>query len=575
METKSQKQTKEKGISMLLTLLLMGVIPVVIALAVTMTMSTMTLKDEMTRLTQEKLGTTAEDLSSFFGIDWDAHLEHIKNNEFEETCFQYIDSGETYNIHQTIFAENEAGEVVRVLSSIRDTSGNRISGTKTTDEITNKVFNNGETVYSDGVMINGAPYIVCYVPIKEGNTGKIVGMAFAGEAEADMNKKVSQLVIKTISVGVGIAVAFGIIIVILAKKIAAPITGISNVLVRISNGYLRDKVEVASNVKETTHIINAAQTLQRELSSITDNIRNTSGQLVDSVNNTNKLCGSSAQGASQISVAVDELATSAQTMAESVQNLNENVLSIGTSIESIEDAVDGLTASSEQMQSISNVASGDIEAVYKSSHDSVEAAQMVAGHMHDLSKAISEVSEATKLISAISSQTNLLSLNASIEAARAGEAGKGFAVVAGEISNLASQSDEGVKTIDNVINRVLSLSEQSTKLTEDIRNIIVEQQEIVGKTQESFASLKSEIDSSIEKIGRIAQETTELSAAKDSAIASVNDLSAVSEENAASNEEVTASVTGLSANITDISSRSDGMAEMADTLSEVLKVFKD
>lgn len=89
-----------------------------------------------------------------------------------------------------------------------------------------------------------------------------------------------------------------------------------------------------------------------------------------------------------------------------------------------------------------------------------------------LSEAVMEIGVTLNLISEISSSTNLLALNASIEAARAGEAGKGFAVVATEVGNLANNTQNSLKDVQNVIERIqqnvaditAQVNENSTKL---------------------------------------------------------------------------------------------------------------
>ena len=147
-----------------------------------------------------------------------------------------------------------------------------------------------------------------------------------------------------------------------------------------------------------------------------------------------------------------------QSMAESVQELNAEMVEIGGNIEVITGAVTELNAASDSMNSISDQAQTDIQEVYESSQNSVAAVEAIAEHMETLTKAINEVSNATRLIGDISSQTNLLSLNASIEAARAGEAGRGFAVVAQEIGSLAAQSQDSVSQIDAIANNIIQLS---------------------------------------------------------------------------------------------------------------------
>lgn len=393
--------------------------------------------------------------------------------------------------------------------------------------------------------------------------------------EDEVLKEANSVVTRGILIGVVIIVIFAIVAFFVSKIIAEPLKKIVAAIERLSEGYINERIEVKSALAETNDLAKAAHTLQTNLQSIVTEIRSASTNLTDSVTNTNGLCSTSADGANQISSAVDELATAAQSMAESVQDLNANMVDIGGNIENITGAVSELSASSDSMNSISDQAAKDIQDVYESSQNSVAAVEAIAEHMGTLTKAIDEVSNATRLIGDISSQTNLLSLNASIEAARAGEAGRGFAVVAQEIGSLAAQSQDSVSQIDAIANNIIQLSQTSTSLTEKIKNIIAEEQGMVQKTKDSFMQLKDQIDNSIVQIQHISEQTESLEISKDKAISAVSDLSAISEENAASNQEVTASVSNLSVNINDISSQSDDMSGMAQALSESIAAFKD
>ena len=399
----------------------------------------------------------------------------------------------------------------------------------------------------------------------------IVVTADEKEALAEANSVVTRAILISILV-IAIFLVYGYFA---SKIIADPLKKIVVATERLSEGYIHEPIEVNSIIKETKDLTTAATTLQTNLQSIVEEIRSASTNLSDSVMSTNGLCNTSADGANQISSAVDELATAAQSMAESVQDLSANMVDIGGNIESITGAVAELTASSDSMNDISDEAARDIQNVYESSQNSVAAVEAIAEHMETLTKAINEVSNATRLIGDISSQTNLLSLNASIEAARAGEAGRGFAVVAQEIGSLAAQSQDSVSQIDAIANNIIQLSQTSTSLTEKIKNIIADEQVMVQKTKDSFMNLKGQIDNSIVQIQQISEQTESLDLSKEKAIAAVSDLSAISEENAASNEEVTASVSNLSVNINDISSQSDDMSDMALALTESIKAFKD
>lgn len=391
------------------------------------------------------------------------------------------------------------------------------------------------------------------------------------EALAVVNEMSRKVAIATIIV---VIVLFGLGL-IAANAVSKPLISIADSTKKLSEGYIREKITATTITKETQDIIDAAKVLQQNLVSIVDNIKSTSSDLAGSVVDTNELCNSSASGATQISEAVDELSNATNNMAESVQTLADNMSDISEYVDAINDATDALSKSSSVMDTISEEAKSDIGLVAESAIKSVNAVENITEHMTELADSIAEITKATELIASISSQTSLLSLNASIEAARAGEAGRGFAVVASEISQLAEQSDNGTKQIDEMTKKVLDLSSKSRALTEAIAEIIKDEQHKVEATQDSFLKLKGEIDHSLSQINSIAEGVKKLEVAKDTATRAVSDLSAISEENAATNEQVNASIAGLSANITDISDRSDSMSSMAGVLTEAIKAFKD
>lgn len=158
---------------------------------------------------------------------------------------------------------------------------------------------------------------------------------------------------------------------------------------------------------------------------------------------------------------VEEITTAVQTQAGSFKELLSLAAGVSDSNKRILAAA---SAAGKAASDASNEAAATEETVrgaLDNIHSLVEAVSGMEDQLTGLQEALRKVAKVASSIYGIAGQTNLLALNATIEAARAGEAGRGFAVVAGEVKQLASQTGDATKQIDETLKQ---LTEQADRL---------------------------------------------------------------------------------------------------------------
>lgn len=133
-------------------------------------------------------------------------------------------------------------------------------------------------------------------------------------------------------------------------------------------------------------------------------------------------------------------------------------------------------------------------------------------NVEKLGKKITEISKILKVISDISEETNLLALNAAIEAARAGDAGRGFAVVASSVKDLAKQTQDSAKEINELIKSIKSSSDETIEEMKQGNEEFNVSTKIISNSLQSFNTISHElsnISGSIDSINKATKNQIE------------------------------------------------------------------
>ncbi|MBO6015829.1 MAG: hypothetical protein J6P60_04485 [Lachnospiraceae bacterium] len=310
------------------------------------------------------------------------------------------------------------------------------------------------------------------------------------------------------------------------------------------------------------------------LRSLIITVGNTSDVVLDSASQLEKMSAHTSSVSDEVAKSMSDMANSATTQAMETQTVSDAVRKIDVGIEETTSAVHALMASASAMkkggedgveivgelQNISEKVKKQIAIIYEQTNTTNESAQ--------------SIHKATDLIASIANETNLLALNASIEAARAGESGRGFAVVAEQIKNLAEQSKQSTKSIEDIINNLLQESEQAVKTMNTVDAIIGLQADKVESTKSVFENVNSELQATMSEIETIANSTSVLGDAKDQVVMAVEKLSSIAEANAATSQETAAASEELAATIDSMRDATLTLNKASDELISEMNVFQ-
>lgn len=324
---------------------------------------------------------------------------------------------------------------------------------------------------------------------------------------------------------------------------------------------------------ETGSLARSTVALKESITALVMNLSNSSIALNKASSELSKMTDDSYHISENLATAMNEISSGSSIEASAAQTISTEMIQVSNMVETSMNSTEKFKEFMQTIQNTSATGQNIIQNLDHSATTTQTEIQAISEQTKATYNASLEIQNAAEFITSIAGQTNLLALNASIEAARAGEQGRGFAVVADQIKNLAQQSNESAKQIDQVISNLLQESEKSVACMEHVQQIIEEQYSDINSTNTLFKDLNRDILEAQTEVSDIAESLHQLAITREKVNNEIDHLSSTSQENSASIQGITASSQELSYTAETLSYQIKELEELAEQLLLQLSGF--
>ena len=368
-------------------------------------------------------------------------------------------------------------------------------------------------------------------------------------------------------------VIVGILILLIAKRFAKPISLIRDECLLLAQGDLRERATKVSSEDEIGQLAKGFREMRTSLRNLVATVHAQSEHLAASSEELTASADQSAQASNQVAESITEVAAGATAQLNAANDAAAVVQQMSASIQQVSattnEVADQSARAATQAQEGNRAVNKAVEQMSRIEQTVNNSAKVVA-ELGERSKAIGQI---VATISGIAGQTNLLALNAAIEAARAGEQGRGFAVVAEEVRKLAEQSEAATKQISTLIGGIQGDTEQAVAAMDNGTREVKLGAEVVNAAGQAFHEIVGLVTQVSDQVKEVSATIEQMAVGSQQIVGSVNKIDKLSKDAAGQAQNVSAATEEQSASMEEIASSSQSLAQLAIDLRDAVGKF--
>ncbi|NOV01865.1 methyl-accepting chemotaxis protein [Paenibacillus planticolens] len=365
-----------------------------------------------------------------------------------------------------------------------------------------------------------------------------------------------------------------LIVWMIVRNISRPVIAASKTVERIAEGDLTVEPLNFKNNDEIGILIQAVNGMTRQMREAMSRLQESSGSVASSAEQLYAGSRQNSEASQHVAVEIQTIASEAETQRLNALECARAMDEIAMGVQSIAETASDVSHLSMQASDQARQGQDDIHHVMLSMNALSAAVTQANETILQLAEHSRNIGQVSRIIGEIANQTNLLALNAAIEAARAGESGRGFAVVAGEVRKLASQTEQSVGAIGEVVSSIQKDTQEAVRAMDVGLTEVDKGLQSANRTVQGFGAIVRSAEEVSAKIQETAAAAQQMSASSQQVAATVTSM----ENGSRKTSELAQSVAGATeeqlASSQEVTSSSQMLASIAQELQDIIHAYK-